>query len=332
MIRPAESHEVYAALEEIFRKSVSEVRRNRLACSSTFTIEELEVTIDGRPIKVIFKNLSRNAIVSSAAGVKPDFLYAPMREMNVYRHIHPVLNMDTARLYGAVVDQFTGRYWLFLENVAAPELYQFGNIDVWIETARWLARFHASHASEPEAARSVAPQLLRHDAFYYQTWLQRAISFRGCALEPVKSYYNEAIDYLLRLPRTLIHGEFYATNVLVQKRGSSTRICPIDWEMAAVAPGILDVAALASGKWNRAQRLSIAKAWYDSLPERLRPPDLVTALDCAQLQISVQWLGWSDRWQPPREQAHDWLDEALCICSRESLRNLKSEDDRFARL
>ena len=331
MIKPAESHELYAALEEVFRKPVLELRRNRLACSSTFTIEELEVTIDGRPIKVIFKNLSRNAIVSSAAGVKPEFLYAPMREVNVYRRIHPLLEMDTAQLYGLVVDQFIGRYWLFLGNVAAPELYQFGNIEVWIKAARWLAGLHASHASDPESARSVAPQLLKHDVVYYQTWFQRALSFLGCAMEPIESCYNDAIDYLLRLPRTLIHGEFYASNVLVKKWGTNIRICPIDWEMAAVASGILDVAALASGNWSRSQRLSIAKAWYDSLPERLRPPDLVTAFDCAQLQISVQWLGWSDRWRPPRQQSHDWLDEALRICSSESLLNLKSAEDRFAR-
>jgi Phosphotransferase enzyme family len=321
MIKPADNLEVYAALEHVFRRSVREVRRSPLACNSSFTIEELEVTFNSRPTKVIFKNLSRNAIVSRAAGVKPEFLYAPLREINVYRHLHPLLNMGTAQLYGDVVEPGTGRYWLFLENIASPELYQFGDIEVWMEAAMWLARFHASHASDPESARSVVPQLLEHDVSYYQTWLRRAFSFRGGALGPVERCYNDAITYLLSLPRTLIHGEFYPSNILVQKRGTNTRICPIDWEMAAVASGILDVAALASGNWSRSQRLCMAKAWYDALPEKLRPPDLVTAFDCAQLQIAVQWLGWSDQWRPPREHAHDWLDEAERICSRESLRH-----------
>jgi len=79
MIRPAESHEVYAALEEIFRKSVSEVRRNRLACSSTFTIEELEpladVVVECAPAALLpsiaapFLQKGKTAIVLSAGAL-----------------------------------------------------------------------------------------------------------------------------------------------------------------------------------------------------------------------------------------------------------------------
>ena len=31
---------------------------------------------------------------------------------------------------------------------------------------------------------------------------------------------------------TFIHGEFYASNVLVNITGGKLRVCPVDWELA----------------------------------------------------------------------------------------------------
>src|SRR5687768_18215786 len=46
-------------------------------------------------------------------------------------------------------------------------------------------------------------------------------------------------DLLLdSLPEMLFHGEFYPSNVLVDASARPTRVCPIDWEMAARGPAL----------------------------------------------------------------------------------------------
>ena len=109
-------------------------------------------------------------------------------------------------------------------------------------------------------------------------------------------------------PRALIHGEFYASNVLVRTDGAQ-QICAIDWEMTAVGPGVVDLAALTSGNWSEDDRRSVEEAYTDGLPERLRrePSEFAIDLACARLHLAVQWLGWAPGWSPPVEHAQDWL-------------------------
>src|SRR5262249_35343024 len=153
MMQWPEKKHLCVALEEAFQSPIQRVRRVPCACSSSFVIEDLLVTVAGREIPVIFKNLDRDAVVRDAAGVKPAFLYDPLREINTYRRLHPLLNLGTARLYGAVTDPAKDRYWLFIEKVSAPELYQLGDLETWIEAARWLARFHSSEGADAASAR-----------------------------------------------------------------------------------------------------------------------------------------------------------------------------------
>jgi hypothetical protein len=306
MNNPVKTEDLTRVLEEVFGEPLLNVRRQPSAYSSSFPIEHLQIAFpDGRAISVIFKNLGRDAILDGASRVKPGFLYDSRREIDVYRYLHPALDLGAPKLHGASGD------WLFLEYVPAPELYQIGDFEVWLEAARWLARLHASRASEPVAARKLVPQLLEHDAAYYDAWRSRAHAFAGAKLDRIVESYPGVMDVLLALPRTLIHGEFYASNVLVQTTEQGVRICPVDWEMAAIGPGILDVAALASGKWGRERRSMMAQAYCDALPETLRPPNLIAAFECAQLQMALQWLGWSGDWPMYKEHAQDWLAEAL---------------------
>jgi hypothetical protein len=128
------------------------------------------------------------------------------------------------------------------------------------------------------------------------------------------------VERLLDLPVTLIHGEFYASNVLVQQTPMALRVCPVDWEMAAVAPGLMDLAALTAGQWAGTERTALALAYHDALArEGLPSPpiaDFLTALDFCRLHVAVQWLGWSPDWLPPAEHRQDWLGEALRLAQR----------------
>ena len=102
-----------------------------------------------------------------------------------------------------------------------------------------------------------------------------------------------------------MHGDLYAANVLVRPDG---RACLLDWESAAIGSGLLDLAALTSGTLSAAERDRVVAAYADELG--LDRSVLAEDLECCRLVIAVQWLGWSERWTPPRERAYDWRGEA----------------------
>ncbi|MGN6256539.1 MAG: hypothetical protein ACTHN3_02160 [Solirubrobacterales bacterium] len=90
--------------------------------------------------------------------------------------------------------------------------------------------------------------------------------------------------------------------------GGEARVAPVDWELAAAGPGLSDLAALVSG-WPEADREALVAA-YAAEPgvPAFTPRDL----GLARLQVAIQWLGWAPpQWQPPPEQRHDWLAEAV---------------------
>jgi len=123
---------------------------------------------------------------------------------------------------------------------------------------------------------------------------------------------------------TFLHGEFYASNVLVHEPAhggrEDLRVCPIDWEMAAVGPGLIDLAALTAGGWTADEKEALALAYRAALEHTENwppsPDAFLVALDYCRLHLAVQWLGWSQDWTPPPEHAQDWLGEALGLAEK----------------
>jgi aminoglycoside phosphotransferase (APT) family kinase protein len=232
----------------------------------------------------LLKDLRRSELEPQALLAKPDFLHDTGREAEAYRLLAPV------RL-GVPHCHHAGPDWLLLEKVPGIELWQIGDLQTWAEAARWLARLHRSFAGSPPAS----PTLLRYDAAYFALWAPRAVE-RYPELAALATEHERAVDLLASLPVTFVHGEFYPSNVLV----AGDRIAPVDWEMAGIGPGVLDLAALVAG-WGEEERRALRSA-YGDVDE--------IALEAARLHVAFQWLGWSSRWTPPNEHAHDWLAEA----------------------
>jgi hypothetical protein len=276
---------------------------------TSHTLEELQVRVDDdRPVWLVFKSLGRQALAEPARAAKPPFLDDPAREIRTYRHILGPASMGTANLWGALEDEGEGRYWLFLEKVEGRPLWQVGELDAWTLVAQWSAKMHARLAAESDRIGPRA-RLLRHDASYYRLWLERARRFSdGPALDRVAFRYDDLLDRLLSLPQTVIHGEFYPSNILIQERDRQLRVCPVDWELAAMAPGLIDLAALTAGRWSEEERAALCGAYAEAAGQP--KDDMFAALEWCRLFLAIQWLGWSSGWIPPREHAQDWLGEA----------------------
>jgi thiamine kinase-like enzyme len=308
------------------KRRIVQLERRPSDYHSSFRLEELDVLLeDGTRLPMVFKDVSPSAILKGARRAKPVFLRDPEREIHVYREILADERLGTAVCYGALANRKTGRYWLFLEDVRGRELSQVGEVELWQEAARWLRRLH--HRSPVRISRGgpAGRRLVEHSADSYRRWMRRALAFarkpggryssrKRHALEWLAARHERVVERLAALPRTFLHGEFYASNILVQEGPNGVRVCPVDWEMAALGPGLLDLAALTSGNWNPRQREAIAMAYREAAVGGLEDPgkgDFLEALDFCQLQLAVQWLGWSANWKPPPGHAHDWLAEGL---------------------
>jgi hypothetical protein len=288
------------------RQEITRIDRRPSAYRTSYPIDELDVAIlDGTVVRMLMKDLGRHRLTEDVRRAKPDFLDDPLREIAVYRDLLTAAGLGTAAFYGTDIDPVAGYYRLFIERVTGVELYQVGDFDVWRHVARWLARFH--HAS---AAWTGHDRLIRCDGDYYQMWMQRAVQFtRNPDVERLAGRYAEVVDRLLALPVTMVHGEFYASNVLVDPQPGGVRVCPVDWEVAGAGPGLIDLAALTAGQWSDSQRAALAAAYADAAGT----DDVSADLAYCRLHLAVQWLGWSPDWSPPAEHAHDWLGEARCL-------------------
>ncbi len=290
-------------LEQIFGP-VRELEHRPYAYRTSFPLEEVRLLLDdGREMNVIVKSLARDELDEHVRLAKPEFLHDPVRELVVYMEVLAGRDLGTARCYGSVAPPEADRYLLFLERVDGVELWQIGELEAWEEAARWAARLHT------EVKPASSSHLIRYDADFLRSWIDRAVEFAGGPeLRRISSRYDAVVERLAALPPVFVHGELYASNVLV---GPGLRICPVDWEMAGLGPGVLDLAALVSA-WGDEEAARLARAYRDVLPGTFEPADL----DCARLQLAVQWLGWSREWTPPREHATDWLGEAVAAADR----------------
>jgi aminoglycoside phosphotransferase (APT) family kinase protein len=168
-----------------------------------------------------------------------------------------------------------------------------------------------------------------HSAAWFRGWHERALAAlsrsgdaRAPALQRALDRYEEVIEALTALPRTFLHGEFYPSNVLVIAEPPPVRVYPVDWEMAAVGSGLVDLAALVGG-WDAGERRRLVAAYEEAYAQAGGEPipgELVLGLLRCRLHLALQWLGWSPEWRPPPEHAHDWVGEALAISEELGLR------------
>jgi aminoglycoside phosphotransferase (APT) family kinase protein len=306
-----------AALRKAGRPPAVQFRRRPSEYRTSFPLEELDVDLeDGANVRLALKRLGWSGLDDRGRLAKPRFLHDPRREAAVYASVLEPAALGAPRYYGSVIDPERGRYWLFVEWVEGRELYQVGDRGLWEAAACWLARMHTELAGEIDR-HAAAGRLLDHDATYYRRWMQRAREFARAAGQPVSraravdrldECHGAVVEALLALPKTVIHGEFYASNVLIDAESAQPRVAPVDWELAAIGPGLTDLAALVSGDWAADDRAAITSAYASAAGVSLE------GLDFARLQLAIQWLGWAPAaWIPPKGQRHDWLAEAVAL-------------------
>lgn len=314
-------------------RCISRLDREASEYITSFTIEELEVTLEnGEHLDIICKDLSWASLIEEARYARPVFLYDPLREIKVYQSILIPHGYCMANFYGSWVNHRRQIYTMFLEKLTGPKLRHVGEVSIWKQVAAWSAGMHSHFAASP-APLSLAQRahLIHYDRGFFRVWIQRAVAAvrrtRGSRSHPevreiewLAERYEPVIQRLVSLPHTFIHGDFFDSNILIQYEEGEPHIHPIDWEMAAIGPGLVDLAALTAGSWTEEEQEALAMAYYEALPPvKGWPPErgeFLELLEYCRLHLAVQWVGWSASWDPPPEERQNWLSDAIKIARK----------------
>jgi len=268
--------------------------------ASSFPLAELDVEAgDGARMTVVWKDLTPGVLLPGARAARDGVALDPARELRAYELLDRA-DLGTPRLVVAVDE--SGRAWLFLEAVRGARLEHIGEPAVWKAAARWLARAHVeltARASDPA---------------WPPTWTPPDVDVLA-AREPRVGQLAPALAVaaarLAEVPPTVIHGELYAANVLID----GERVCVLDWETIARGPALLDLAALTAGAWTDPHE-PLAEAYRRALPDPPPRDEFFAELDAARLLTAARWLAAPAGWQPPPEQTRDWLRDAEAIAGR----------------
>jgi aminoglycoside phosphotransferase (APT) family kinase protein len=224
--------------------------------------------------------------------------------------------LPVPRCHGSYPDAASHEHVLVLEYVDGWPL-QYHGLEHWATAARELARLHASFASSGAALRR-RDFLLRLDRDYFRAWAARAsaaVRARAPVLERrvlrVLRDHDAVAELLAAQPPTLVHNDLAPKNVVVETSSDPARICFVDWEMAGVGCGLLDLAHLLHGLTGR-DREAVGSAYW-SAPARAGPlvavHDRERVLAACELQNGIFRLAHIGAWSLDRAAVADRVDE-----------------------
>ena len=258
---------------------------------STHPIYRLHLTLDGgERLTVIFKLL------------QPQQDEDARREVLIYRRLLGGGRFDAPTVYASLCDEARGRYWLFLEDVGGLRL-EWCDVDDWPAAFRWVARMHAEYYGREEELSALGYlgehgppfyRFLAHGAREMLQWLdarRQLVRFERL----MARWFDLSVEHLALEPLTLIHGDLYCHNLMVQP---GPKIRPIDWGFAAIGVAGWDVAKLIAG-WGP-EKSDFIRIYLDEFalhaPVLIERRSFERSLAHCQIMRTLQILYW---WEGP---------------------------------
>ena len=275
-------------LERALAERVAGVRRTALPFPGTYDSCVLEVTLaSGRETRLFLKDLA------SCPDFKADRAGRRARELSVYRDVLSGADLGTARFYGCPGDR-----WLLLEYVEGLPV-KYCDIPDWHHSVRWLGRMHATLAGRIDELRqsSRLPVNGERGSWEIAAKAMRSVhqfspSYERRLARALHRWYV-AVEAMTEGPLTLVHGAYRPEEVLIQKTSRGPRVCPVDWENAALGSTLVDFANFTEGfegneldlLFDRYREEAATHGWETPVGERAR-----FAMACHRLQKNLTRL------------------------------------------
>ena len=281
-------------LTSVLRSQATILDRQPNAYASTFPSEIVRCQLgNGRELRLLCKYGGDHSMsLSGRTGHKGGVPY----EAAAYRHVLRTSRATTPKFYGAYKDVETGDTWLILEYLDdSVRLRKMRESSAAMGlAARWIGRFH--NTTEERLSDASMRFLSRYDAEYYLGWARRTsllaghLRHRFSWLTTLCGRFEDVVALLLASPPTVIHGEYYPSNVLFR----AGTVYPIDWESAAEAAGELDLATLTESWGAEIERHCELEYQRVRWPEG-SPAEFERRLCSARLYLQFRWLCHENR-------------------------------------
>jgi Phosphotransferase enzyme family len=246
------------------------------------------------------------------------------RETRVYEELLGDDDLPVPRYYGSNWNETSKRREIFLEYIDDWNLKYHG-LEYWFIAARRLAQFHAYFATRAEKLLA-CDFLLHFDTSYLYEWADRAITVLRDQSEDLATElalavgcYDRVAEILASQPLTLAHNDLAPKNVLADRSTNPARICFVDWEMAGLGCGLMDLVELKHGldpvndqKMRMAYCAELAET--DLLPSC--PEDRSRLFAACELSQTVYRLAHSKSWRLPIARVAQWVSEARQLVMR----------------
>jgi Phosphotransferase enzyme family len=279
---------------------VVHARQERAACATSYHASVLTVQFStGEEVKLFLKDFRFSRLPKDGLHQRAE------RELRVYRDLLAGAGLGTARYCGTASDEAEGRLLLALEYVDGVRVRSC-ELEAWVAAARWLGRMQAHFARRPERWQT-CDVLLRHDADFFRARAEgavRAVSqvaphLAGRLADVVKDY-GRLVDVMAGQPRALVHGSYRPQNLLVGP--AAGRVCPVDWELAAVGAPLYDLAFLSDG-FRPPERDRLWHAYLEEVGGAYRPArgreEMRYVIDCFRLHKVLKSLSEAHEKSPP---------------------------------
>jgi aminoglycoside phosphotransferase (APT) family kinase protein len=307
------------SIDRCLGMAIKAVRELPAPRSTSYALRRLVFDLaDGRTLDVFLKDFGVSPHDPAAA------LRRGARERYVYETVLAARALGTAALYGVVWDDVRNQHWLLLEFVQGEKLRRHP-IEDRIGAARWLGRLHGSVVGH-EAELSRLGILLDYDEAYFHETAERALRAVGSrfgslhrTLKSATASYEAVIDKICSAPPALVHGSYRPKNILLDKSTIPVRICPTDWELAALGPPLHDLAFIADG----CDGLTIEKLCESYIEQAAAlgvsvpgTDDMLEDLERLRLHKTLRSLARSAEWAYPGETVTKLVAKAETIRHR----------------
>jgi hypothetical protein len=275
---------------------IAAVERKRSKYSSFYASDIITVRLaSGDEFKVFLKDFG------SYHHPKDSMEERREREIAVYRDLMDDAPLDTARYYGSVSDPAEHRFWLLLEYVEGVPVRHL-EFERWMAPAEWLGRMYG-YFLQHRGLWENCQVLVRHDASFFQAVAEQALRSiteyspdLAHRLAPIVGRYDTAVAVMTRQPQTLVHGTYRPAQIITDDTRQPPRICPVDFEKAAIGASMYDLTFFVDGfDPPRLRRL------FDAYREGAarygvrvaEDAEMTHVLDCFRLHRVMNWLAVS---------------------------------------